>query len=81
MKPVNSCLFIKVDEEEKTASGLVLGSAIDTPKFTGVVVHGFTWLGERVVFDLYNAKPVTVDSEKFLVVKEEDIFGIMEKEK
>jgi co-chaperonin GroES (HSP10) len=69
MKPVNSCLFIKVDEE-KTDSGLVLGD-------TGVVVYGFTWLGERVVFDLYNAKPVTVDSEKFLVIKEEDIFGVI----
>ena len=78
INPANNWVFIKVDEEEKTASGLVLVVADDAPKFTGTVVTGDRFTGERVVFNLYESKPVTVDAEKFLVVKEEDIFGVID---
>jgi co-chaperonin GroES (HSP10) len=75
--PANKWVFIRVDEEETTSSGFVLGSTNDAPKFCGTVITGDRE-GQRVVFNLYEAKPVTVDSDKMLVVDEKDIFGVIE---
>ena len=78
IKPAGKWVFIKVDEDEqKTESGFILDSANNEPKFCGQVITGDRE-GQRVVFNLYEGKPVTVQGEKMLVVSEDNIFGEVE---
>lgn len=93
IRPLNDRVVVKrLEAEEKTASGLVLpGSAAEKPDMGEVIAVGNGKLlkngdrlkvdvkvGDKVIFGKYSGQTVKVDGEELLVMREEDIFGIVE---
>ncbi|RWZ87182.1 MAG: co-chaperone GroES [Hydrotalea sp. AMD] len=79
------------DEKEVSAGGIILsGSAVEKPyEGTVVAVGGGKYTdkgelmpmhlkaGDRIVFGKYAGTEVTVSNEKFIIMKEEEILGIL----
>jgi chaperonin GroES len=81
------------DEAERTASGLYIpdtakekpqkgeivavgaGKITDDGKLQPVAVK----VGDVVLFDKYSGSKVTMDDVEYLIIREEDILGILEK--
>ncbi|OAM35041.1 co-chaperone GroES [Eikenella sp. NML080894] len=93
IRPLHDRVVIKrLEAEEKTASGIVLpSSASEKPDMGEVVAVGAGKLtkdggrrkldvkvGDRVIFGKYSGQTVKADGEELLVMREEDIFGIVE---
>ena len=93
IRPLNDRVVVKrLEAEEKTASGIVLpGSAAEKPDMGEVLAMGNGKLlengdrqaldvkvGDKVIFGKYSGQTVKVDGEELLVMREEDIFGIVE---
>lgn len=93
IRPLHDRVVIKrLEAEEKTASGIVLpGSAAEKPDMGEVLAIGAGKLlkngerqkldvkvGDKVIFGKYSGQAVKVDSEELLVMREEDIMGIVE---
>ncbi|MDO4997292.1 MAG: co-chaperone GroES [Neisseria sp.] len=93
IRPLHDRVVVKrVEAEEKTSFGLVLpGSAAEKPDVGEVVAVGAGKVGEngerraldvkvgdKVIFGKYSGQAVKVDGEELLVMREEDIFGIVE---
>ncbi len=91
-KPLHDRVVVeRVEAEEKTASGIVLpGSATEKPDMGIVIAVGSgktldngtktpmnVKAGDKVIFGKYSGQEVKVDGKKLLVMKEEDIFGII----
>ena len=82
----------RLEAEEKTASGIVLpGAAAEKPDMGEVVAVGEgkigkggerrpldVKVGDKVIFGKYSGQSVKVDGDELLVMREEDIFGIVE---
>ena len=81
-----------VEEERKTASGIVIpDSATEKPDQgevksvgpgkkdeNGKVIAMDLKVGDRVLFGKYSGQTVKVDGEELLVMREEDIMGVVE---
>ncbi len=93
IRPLHDRVIIKrLDEERKTASGIVIpDSAAEKPDQGEVVAVGTGKLledgavrslqvkaGDRVLFGKYAGQTVKVDGQELLVMREEDILGIVE---
>ena len=85
-------LIKKIAVEEKTVGGIVLTGSATDPVFEGEVVKVgegrltkanvliplTVKVGDIVVYDPAAAIDITVDGEKFLVIREENIFAVKE---
>ena len=85
-------LIKKIEVEEKTVGGIVLTGSATDPVYEGEVVKVgegkltkanvliplTVKVGDVVVYDPSAAIDVTVDGEKFLVLREENIFAVKE---
>ena len=93
IRPLHDRVVVKrVEAEEKTASGIVLpGSAAEKPDMGEVLAVGNGKLlkngellpldikvGDKVLFGKYSGQTVKVDGEELMVMREEDIMGILE---
>ena len=93
IRPLHDRVVVKrVEAEEKTASGIVLpGAAAEKPDIGEVVAVGEgrrnkagervaldVKVGDKVLFGKYSGQTVKVDGEELLIMREEDIFGIVE---
>lgn len=93
IRPLHDRVVIKrVEAEEKTASGIVLpGAAAEKPDLGEVVAIGTGKLlengsvrplavkvGDKVILGKYSGQTVKVNGEELTVVREEDIFGVLE---
>ncbi|GAB7126268.1 co-chaperone GroES [Silvimonas sp. JCM 19000] len=93
IRPLHDRVVIKrVEAEEKTASGIVLpGAAAEKPDLGEVIAIGTgkvldngsvrelsVKVGDKVILGKYSGQTVKVDGEELLVVREEDIFGVLE---
>ena len=93
IRPLHDRVVVKrVDAEEITASGIVLpGAAAEKPDIGEVVAVGEgrrneagervaldVKVGDKVLFGKYSGQSVKVGGEELLVMREEDIFGIVE---
>ena len=93
LKPVADRVIVKYFEtEDKTASGIVLpGAAAEKPDIGEVVAVGEgrrneagervaldVKVGDKVLFGKYSGQSVKVGGEELLVMREEDIFGIVD---
>ncbi|OQS38628.1 co-chaperone GroES [Chromobacterium haemolyticum] len=93
IRPLHDRVVIKrLEAEEKTASGIVLpGAAAEKPDMGVVLAIGNGKIlenGERrplelkpndkVIFGKYSGQAVKVDGEEVLVMREEDVMGIVE---
>jgi len=93
-KPLRDRVLVKYSEEaERTASGLYIpDTAKEKPQKGEIVAVGSgkvtddgklqpisVKVGDIVLFDKYSGSKVTMDDVEYLIIKEEDILGIVEK--
>ena len=94
IKPLQDRVIVqRVEEEEKTAGGLIIpDTAKEKPQQgkvlavgPGKVLEGGTRLdmtvkeGDMVLFGKYAGSEVKIDGEDVLIMREDDILGIIEK--
>lgn len=88
----NKVLIKPLDEEEVTASGIVLPETVDKEKpmqgevvavgggklgKNGQVTPLTVKVGDKVLFTKYAPDEVEIDEEEYLVIEEEKILGII----
>ncbi|CAB1370920.1 co-chaperone GroES [Denitratisoma oestradiolicum] len=93
IRPLHDRVIVKrIEDERKTASGIVIpDSAAEKPDQGEVLAVGAgkiledgkvramaVKVGERVLFGKYSGQTVKVDGEELLVMREEDIMGVIE---
>ena len=93
IRPLHDRVVIKrLEAEEKTASGIVLpGSAAEKPDMGEVLAVGNGKIlengerralelkvGDKVIFGKYSGQTVKIDGDEVLVMREEDVMGIVE---
>ncbi len=94
IRPLHDRVIVKrMEEERKTASGIVIpDSATEKPDQGEVVAVGpgkkddsgkviamALKVGDRVLFGKYSGQAVKMDGEELLVMREEDVMGVIEK--
>ncbi|MCF7986011.1 MAG: co-chaperone GroES [Methylovulum sp.] len=92
IRPLHDRVIVKrVEEEKMTAGGIVLpGSAAEKPSQGIVLAVGNgkaldngsiraleVKVGDKVLFGKYSGNEVKVDGEEIIVMREEDIMGIL----
>jgi len=93
IRPLHDRVIVKrIEEEKKTASGIVIpDSAAEKPDQGEVLAVGTGKImddgkvrpialkvGDRVLFGKYSGQVVKVDGDELLVMREEDIMGVVE---
>jgi chaperonin GroES len=93
LRPLNDRIIVKRSEPElRTASGIVIPDSAGEKPEQGVVIAvgpgrrndtgDFVALGvkpgDKVIFGKYSGQTVKVDGDELLVVREEDLFAIIE---
>lgn len=93
IRPLYDRIIVKrLEEEKQTASGIVIpDTAKEKPEQGEVIAVGSGRLlqdgtvlplqvkpGERVLFGKYGGQAVKIGDEEFLVLREEDVFGVIE---
>ena len=93
IRPLHDRVIVKrMEEERKTASGIVIPDAAAEKPDQGEVISVGTGkiledgkvrpmavkAGDRVLFGKYSGQTVKVDGEELLVMREEDIMGVVE---
>ncbi|AGS07002.1 co-chaperone GroES [Candidatus Profftella armatura] len=93
LRPLHDRVIVKrVDQETKTASGIVLPeTAAEKPDQGEVLAIGTGKIledgrirplaikvGDRVLFGKYAGQSVKVDGKELLVMREEDLFAVIE---
>ena len=94
LRPLHDRVIVKrVDSETKTASGIVIpDNAAEKPDQGEVLAVGpgkkndkgelspmSVKVGDKVLFGKYSGQTVKVDGEELLVMKEEDLFAVVDK--
>ena len=92
-KPLRDRVFVKyLAEEEKTPGGLYIpDTAKEKPQKGEVVAIGpgritddgkrqpmEVKVGDIILFDKYSGSKIKIDDEEYLIIREEDILGIIE---
>ena len=93
-RPLQDRILVKrVDSEEKTAGGIIIpNSAQEKPQEglvvalgngkrldDGTLIEVDLKKGDRILFGKYSGSEVTIDGEEHLILREEEILGVMEK--
>jgi len=93
IRPLHDRVIVKrIEDERKTASGIVIpDTAAEKPDQGEVVAVGAGKImdngevrkmavkaGDRVLFGKYSGQTVKVEGEELLVMREEDIMGVVE---
>ena len=93
IRPLHDRVIVKrLDNERKTASGIVIpDNAAEKPDQGEVIAVGpgkrddsgkliamDVKVGQRVLFGKYAGQAVKIDGEEVLVMREEDIMGVIE---
>ena len=96
LRPLHDRVIIKrLDQETKTASGIVIpDNAAEKPDQGQVLAVGdgkiddngklrplAVKVGNKVLFGKYSGQTVKVDGDELLVMKEEDLFAVVETSK
>ena len=94
IRPLQDRVIVKrIEEEEKTKGGLIIpDTAKEKPQEGKVVAAGKGKLNEdgkimpldvkvndRVLFGKYSGTEINIEGEEHLIMREEDILGIIEK--
>jgi len=93
IRPLQDRILVKrLDEEEKTKGGIIIpDSAKEKPQEAQVVAVGSGKVaedgtvrpldvkaGDRVLLSKYAGTEVTLDGEEHLIIREDDVLGILE---
>jgi len=82
-KPLKDRVFVSYTEElEKTAGGLYIpDSAKEKPQSGKVEAVGdevkALKVGDKILFDRYSGSKISIDNVDYLIIKEEDVLGIL----
>jgi chaperonin GroES len=91
-KPLRDRVLVKFStEEEKTAGGLFIpDSAKEKPQRGTIIAVGTgkitddgkrqtmdVKVGDTVLFDKYSGSKIKIDDEDYLIIREEDVLGIV----
>ena len=82
-KPLKDRVFVSYTSElEKTAGGLYIpDSAKEKPQTGKVEAVGDEVkqikVADTILFDKYSGSKITLDNKEYLIVKEEDVLGIL----
>jgi chaperonin GroES len=93
IRPLQDRVIIKrIEEEAKTSGGIIIPDtakekpqegkviAVGKGKFNdGAIVPLDVKVNDRVLFGKYSGSEINVDGEEHLIMREEDILGIIEK--
>jgi chaperonin GroES len=92
LKPVNDHIVVVVEKEKARASGIIVtskedgvssmgkvlaigpGKEMDDGKLKAMVAQ----VGQMVIFGKYSGTEVELEGEKFLVIRNDDVVGIVE---
>jgi chaperonin GroES len=73
LRPLHDRVIVKrLEQETKTASGIVIP---DKGDFVTLNIK----VGDRVLFGKYSGQSVKVEGDELLVMREEDLFAVVEK--
>jgi chaperonin GroES len=93
IRPLNDRILVKrLEEEQKTKGGIIIpDSAKEKPAEGEVVAVGHGKLndkgeriplelkaGNRILFSKYGGTEVKVDGQEFLIMREDDVLGVVE---
>jgi chaperonin GroES len=93
IRPLQDRILVKrIEEEDKTKGGIIIpDTAKEKPQEGKVIAVGGGKVledgkvqpldvkkGDRVLFSKYGGTEVTVDDEEHLIIREDDILGIIE---
>ena len=93
MRPLHDRVLVqRVAEEEKTKGGIIIpDSAKEKPQEGKIIAVGegrvsdsgsktplAVKAGDRVLFGKYSGTEITVNGQEYLIMREEDILGIIE---
>lgn len=93
IRPLHDRVIVKrVDAETRTASGIYIPEAASEKPDQGVVlavgpgkrdeagklIPMDVKVGDRILFGKYSGQNVKVDGDEYLVMREEDIMGVLE---
>ncbi len=94
IRPLQDRVIVKrIEEEEKTKGGIIIpDTAKEKPQEGRIVAVGKGKLNEegkvipldvkvndRVLFGKYSGSEINIDGEEHLIMREEDILGVIEK--
>lgn len=92
-KPLRDRVLVRYSsEEEKTAGGLFIPDAAKEKPQKGTVIAAGPGrvtddgkrqameikVGDTILFDKYSGSKIRIDDEEYLIIREEDILGIVE---
>jgi len=83
-KPLKDRVFVKYSEEaEKTAGGLYIPESAKEKPQKGVIEAVGSEVkeikvGDIILFDKYSGSKINIDNNEYLIIKEEDILGIIQ---
>jgi chaperonin GroES len=93
VRPLHDRLLVKrLEEEEKTKGGIIIpDTAKEKPQEGKVIAVGGGKVneegktipmdvkkGDRILFGKYSGTEVTLDGEEHLIIREDDVLGILE---
>jgi chaperonin GroES len=93
IRPLQDRLIVKrIDNTEKTASGLYIpDSAQEKPQQGKVIAVGKgkvtedgtvrpldVKVGDTIIFGKYSGQEIKVDNDEYLIMKEDDVYGVVE---
>lgn len=94
IRPLNDRLIVKrLEEEEKTKGGIIIpDNAKEKPSQGDVIAVGSGKVlddgkkqalevkkGDRILFGKYSGTEIKVDGVEYLMMREEDVLGVVEK--
>ncbi|MDH4230957.1 MAG: co-chaperone GroES [Nitrospirota bacterium] len=83
-KPLKDRVFVKYSEEaERTAGGLYIPESAKEKPQKGVIEAVGSEVkeikvGDVILFDKYSGSKINIDNNEYLIIKEEDILGIVQ---
>lgn len=84
IQPLNDRVLVKrLEEDNKTVSGIIIpDNSKEKPAQGEVVAVGNkaedVKTGDKVIFGKFSGQEVKVEGQEFLIMKEEEIFGILQ---
>lgn len=93
IRPLQDRIIVKrVQEEEKTKGGIIIPDSAKEKPLEGIVIAAGNGkvledgkvrpldvkAGDRVLFGKYSGSEVKLDGEEHLILREEDILGVIE---
>jgi len=93
VKPLQDRILVKrLEEEEKTKGGIIIPDAAKEKPQEGIVIavgdgkvleNGkkaplSVKAGDKILFGKYSGTEIKIDGEEHLIMREDDVFGILE---